>query len=96
LPAATSTETSGWRWHREDTHLGLTRSRIVHRSDGAALGTGVNAMRLNRKTQPLVYTRVAIRTEILTEQKRRVELMRFISQLCFAFAGLIFVAAAIG
>jgi hypothetical protein len=53
-------------------------------------------MRVNRKTQPLVYTRVAIRTTILDEQKRRVELMRFISQLCFAFAGLIFVAALIG
>ena len=53
-------------------------------------------MRLNRKTQPLVYTRVAIRTTILDEQKRRVELMRFISQLCVAFAGLIFVAAFIG
>jgi hypothetical protein len=53
-------------------------------------------MKLNRKTQPLVYKRVAIRTEILTEQKRRVGLMRFIAQLCFAFAGLIFVAALIG
>jgi hypothetical protein len=53
-------------------------------------------MRLNRKTQPLVYKRVAIRTTILDEQRRRVELMRLISQLCFAFAGLIFVAALIG
>ena len=28
-------------------------------------------MRLNRKTQPLVYKRVAIRTRLLDEQKRR-------------------------
>ena len=27
-------------------------------------------MRLNRKTQPLVYTRVAIRTTLLEQQKR--------------------------
>ena len=54
----------------EDIHSGLTRSRNLHRSDGAALGAGVNAMRLNRKTQPLVYKRVAIRTTLLDEQKR--------------------------
>ena len=50
--------------------LGRTRTRNIHRSDGAALGTGVNAMRLNRKTEPLVYKRVAFRTTLLDEQKR--------------------------
>lgn len=53
-------------------------------------------MKLNRKTQPLVYRQVAIRTQILDEQQRRVELMQFIAGLCFCFAGLIVVAALIG
>lgn len=42
----------------------------IHRSNGAAVGAGVNAMRLNRKTEPLVYKRVAFRTTLLDEQKR--------------------------
>ena len=49
---------------------GDRNGRHLHRSNGAAFGTGVNAMRLNRKTQPLVYKRVAIRTTLLDEQKR--------------------------
>ena len=80
----------------EDIHSGLTRSRNLHRSDGAALGTGVNAMKLNRKTQPLVYKRVAIRTTLLDEQKRRSQALMDIAIGIYGFAFVVFLFAWLG
>lgn len=45
----------------------------MHRSDGAGIGAGVDAMKLNRKTQPLVYTRVATRAERAAEKQKRAD-----------------------
>jgi hypothetical protein len=53
-------------------------------------------MRLNRKTQPLVYTRVAIKTTLLAEQQLRAEALRWILQMVVAFTALIIVAIGIG
>ncbi len=50
-----------------------TRTRDIHRRDDPAPSSGVYAMRLNRKTQPQVYKRVAIRTRYLGEQSERAD-----------------------
>lgn len=57
----------------EGIHSGRLGRRNVHCSDGAALGTGVDAMKLNRKTEPKVYKRVGIRTQFLGEQSERAD-----------------------
>jgi len=53
-------------------------------------------MKLDRRNQPKTYTQMRISTSVLREQQQRAEMLGFIAQLCFAFAGLIFVAALIG
>ena len=43
-------------------------------------------MKLNRKTQPVVYRRVAIKTSILAQEARRAQLLQDIGILLFALA----------
>jgi hypothetical protein len=57
----------------ENHHLGLTRNGDIHCSNGAALGAGVNAMKVNRETEPKVYKRIGIRTQFLGEQSERAD-----------------------
>jgi hypothetical protein len=53
-------------------------------------------MRLNRKTQPLVYTRVAIRTEILDEQRKRAQALMDLAIGIYGFAFVVFLFAWLG
>jgi len=53
-------------------------------------------MRLNRKTQPLVYTRVAIRSTILDEQKRRAQGLMDLAIGIWGFAFVVFLFAVLG
>ena len=84
------------RQQSEDDDLGRTRTRNIHRSNGAALGSGVNAMKLNRKTEPLVYKRVAFRTTLLDEQKRRSQALMDIAIGIYGFAFIVFLFAWLG
>ena len=61
------------RLQSEDIHFGRLGRRNVRCSDGAAVGAGVNAMKLNRETEPKVYKRVGIRTQFLGEQSERAD-----------------------
>lgn len=47
-------------------------------------------MKLNRKTQPVVYRRVAIKTSILQAQAKRKALFGDLSTFCFALAIYLF------
>jgi len=53
-------------------------------------------MRLNRKTQPLVYKRVAIRTEILDEQRKRAQALMDLAIGIYGFAFVVFLFAWLG
>ena len=53
-------------------------------------------MRLNRKTQPLVYTRVAIRTTLIEEQRKRAQAMMDLAIGIWGFAFIVFLFAWLG
>ena len=53
-------------------------------------------MRLNRKTQPLVYTRVAIRTEILDGERNRAQALMDLAIGIWGFAFVVFLFAWLG
>ena len=53
-------------------------------------------MRLNRKTQQLVYTRVAIRTEILDAERKRAQALMDLAIGIWGFAFVVFLFAWLG
>ena len=53
-------------------------------------------MKLNRKTQPLVYTRVAIRTEILQGERKRAQALMDLAVGLWGFAFVVFLLAWLG
>ena len=53
-------------------------------------------MRLNRKTQPLVYTRVAIKTDILAAERKRAQGWMDLAIGIWGFAFLVFLLAVLG
>jgi len=53
-------------------------------------------MKLNRKTEPLVYKRVAFRTTLLDEQKRRSQALMDIAIGIYGFAFIVFLFAWLG
>lgn len=53
-------------------------------------------MKLNRKTQPLVYTRVAIRSEILDAQRKRAQALMDLAIGIWGFAFVVFLFAWLG
>lgn len=53
-------------------------------------------MKLNRKTQPVVYRRIAIKTSLLSEQERRAALYADIALLCFGLAFVVFLFGILG
>lgn len=53
-------------------------------------------MRLNRKTQPLVYTRVAISTEILDGEQKRAKALMDLAIGIWGFAFVVFLFAWLG
>ena len=53
-------------------------------------------MRLNRKPQPLVYTRVAIRTEILDAERKRAQALMDLAIGIWGFAFVVFLFAWLG
>jgi hypothetical protein len=53
-------------------------------------------MKLNRKTQPLVYTRVAIRTSLLDERRKRAQALMDLAIGIWGFAFLVFLLAWLG
>jgi hypothetical protein len=53
-------------------------------------------MRLNRKTQPLVYTRVAIKTDILADERRRAQGLMDLAIGIWGFAFVVFLFAWLG
>jgi len=53
-------------------------------------------MRLNRKTQPVVYRRVALKSSILEEQERRARLLWDIAIGSFGLAFVVFLFGLLG
>jgi len=53
-------------------------------------------VKLNRKTQPVVYRRVAIKTSILEEEQRRAALFGDIAILCFGLGFIVFLFGILG
>lgn len=53
-------------------------------------------MKLNRKRQPVVYKRVAIKTSILTEEARRAALLLDIGTLFLALGFIVFLFGILG
>ncbi len=53
-------------------------------------------MRLNRKTQPLVYKRVAIKTDILADEHRRAQGLMDLAIGIWGFAFVVFLFAVLG
>ena len=53
-------------------------------------------MRVNRKTEPLVYKRVAIKTSMLDEQKKRSDALMDIAIGLNGFAFLLYLLAVLG
>ena len=53
-------------------------------------------MKLNRKTQPLVYTRVAIKTDILAAERKRAQALMDLAIGIWGFAFLLFLLAVLG
>ena len=53
-------------------------------------------MRLNRKTQPLVYKRVVIKTDILADERRRAQGWMDLAIGMWGFAFLLFLLAVLG
>lgn len=50
-------------------------------------------MKLNRKSQPVVYRRVAIKTSILAEEQLRARMLMDIATLVFGLAFIVFIMA---
>ena len=80
------------RRQNEDDDFGRTGNGNLHRSDGAVLGAGVHAMKVNRRTQPIVYTRMSFtrknEIERLREEQRKA--LRDVLLLAYAFGFLVF------
>jgi hypothetical protein len=53
-------------------------------------------VKINRKSQPLVYRRVAIKTDILAAEKRRAEALMDLAIGIWGFAFLVFLLAVLG
>ena len=53
-------------------------------------------MKLNRKTQPVVYRRVAIKTSILEDEQRRDALLGDIAILCLGLMLTVLLFAVLG
>ena len=53
-------------------------------------------MKLNRKTQPVVYRRVAIKTSILEDEQRRDALFGDIAILCVGLGFIVFLFGILG
>ena len=53
-------------------------------------------MKLNRKTQPLVYTRVAIKTDILDAERKRARALFDLAVGLWGFAFVVFLFAWLG
>jgi hypothetical protein len=53
-------------------------------------------MKLNRKTQPLVYKRVAIKTDILAAERKRAQALMDLAIGIWGFAFLLFLLAVLG
>jgi hypothetical protein len=53
-------------------------------------------MRLNRKTQPLVYKRVAIKTDILAAERKRAQALMDLAIGIYGFAFVVFLFAWLG
>jgi hypothetical protein len=53
-------------------------------------------VKINRKSQPLVYRRVAIKTDILAAEKRRAEALMDLAIGIWGFAFLVFLFAVLG
>jgi ABC-type Fe2+-enterobactin transport system substrate-binding protein len=57
---------------------------------------GGDQVKLNRTTQPVVYRRVAIKTNILAEEARRAQLLQDIGILLFALGFIVFLFGILG
>jgi hypothetical protein len=53
-------------------------------------------VKLSRKTQPLVYRRVAIKTDILAAERRRAQALMDLAIGIWGFAFLVFLFAVLG
>lgn len=53
-------------------------------------------MRLNRKTQPIVYRRVAIKTDIVAAERRRAQALMDLAIGIWGFALIVFLFAVLG
>ena len=53
-------------------------------------------MKLNRKSQPVVYRRVAIKTSILVQEQKRAALLLDIGILCFGLGFVVFLFGILG
>jgi hypothetical protein len=53
-------------------------------------------VRLNRKTQPIVYRRVAIKTDIVAAERRRAEALMDLAIGIWGFAFIVFLFAVLG
>jgi hypothetical protein len=53
-------------------------------------------VKVNRKTQPLVYRRVAIKTDILATERRRAQALMDLAIGIWGFAFLVFLFAVLG
>jgi hypothetical protein len=57
---------------------------------------GGDQVKLNRKNQPVVYRRVAIKTSILADETRRAALFADIGILCFGLGFVVFLFGILG
>lgn len=53
-------------------------------------------MKLNRRTQPLVYRRVAIKTDIVAAERRRAQALMDLAIGIWGFAFIVFLFAVLG
>jgi len=53
-------------------------------------------VKLNRKNQPVVYRRVAIKTSILAQEARRAAVLMDIGILCFGLGFVVFLFGILG
>ena len=53
-------------------------------------------MKVNRRTQPVVYRRVAIKTSILEDEQRRAALFGDVTILCFSLGLIVFLFGILG
>lgn len=80
----------------EGNDSGLTGSRNVHRSDGAALGTGEHVMKLDYSNSPKTYTRIPIKADKVAAESKRAQALMDIAIGLWGFAFLVFLLAWLG